>query len=182
MNPGADGSPVFAFEIQLEPASGAAHAGFGEITCVALLLELVVAAELASGVESAFAFHTQPLTATSVITSPNFFTICCLRKNKRDVLAEIASNHTGIMQVGRQLVACTHSTYQPRSSSAVNWFSPEWQSCVWSLTSHTCATLFVISDTWRQPHLEPLPAWTFARRVSLFLRRSLRAAAVRRGD
>src|SRR5580704_14714755 len=126
MNPGADGSPVFAFEIQLEPASGAAHAGFGEITCVALLLELVVPVELASGVESAFAFHTQPLAAISVITSPNFFTICILRKTKRNVLAETASYHLGMMQVGRQLVACTHSTYQARIRSALDWFSPEW--------------------------------------------------------
>jgi hypothetical protein len=93
MNPGADGSPVFAFEIQLEPASGPAHAAFGEITCVALLLELVVAVELASGVESAFAFHTQPLTAISVITSPNFFTICFLRCNSCNLLTQTISNH-----------------------------------------------------------------------------------------
>jgi hypothetical protein len=93
MNPGADGSPVFAFEIQLEPASGPAHAGFGEITCVALLLELVVAVELASGVASAFAFHTQPLTAISVITSPNFFTICFLRCNSCNLLTQTISNH-----------------------------------------------------------------------------------------
>jgi hypothetical protein len=75
----------------------------------------VVAVELASGVESAFAFHTQPLAAISVITSPNFFTICFLRKNKRNVFAQITRNHTGTMQVGRQLVACTHSTYQLES-------------------------------------------------------------------
>jgi hypothetical protein len=39
-----------------------------------------------------------------------------------------------------------------------------------SLNSHACATLFVISDTKRQPLLEALRAWIFAQRASLFLR------------
>jgi hypothetical protein len=135
MNPGADGLPVFAFEIQLEPASGPAHAGFGEITCVALLLELVVAVELASAVESAFAFHTQPLAAISVITSPNFFTICFLRKNKPNVLAPITSYHTGIMQVGRQPAACAHWTYQPASPAQSTVFPREGNCASHSLDS-----------------------------------------------
>jgi hypothetical protein len=79
-NPADDGLPVFVYEIQLEPGSGAAHAGFGEITCVALLVEFVVAVELATDVESARALSKQPLAATSIITRPNFFTICFLRR------------------------------------------------------------------------------------------------------
>jgi hypothetical protein len=79
VNPADDGLPVFVNEIQLDPGSAAAHAGFAEITCVALPLELVVAVELTSCCESAFAFCTQPIAAISIIASPNFFTICFLR-------------------------------------------------------------------------------------------------------
>jgi hypothetical protein len=87
VNPGADGSPVFANEIQLEPASGAAHAGFPEITCVALLLELVVAVELATNAESARVFSTQPLAPINRITRLNFFTISFLRGTRNNCLA-----------------------------------------------------------------------------------------------
>jgi hypothetical protein len=94
-NPADDGSPVFVNEIQLEPASGAAQAGFGEITCVALLVEFVVAVELTTDVESARAFNMQPLAAISIITSPNFFTICFLRRIQANRAAQTIVSDTG---------------------------------------------------------------------------------------
>jgi hypothetical protein len=75
------------YEIQLEPGSGAAQAGFGEIACVALLVEFVVAVELASNVESARAFSMHPLAPINRITMPNFFTICFLRRTQGNRLA-----------------------------------------------------------------------------------------------
>src|SRR5450432_3537943 len=52
--PGSDVSPVSAYETQLEPASGPAHAEFPTMFCVALPESLVVfVAELATAVLSA---------------------------------------------------------------------------------------------------------------------------------
>jgi len=73
-NPGSDVFPVSAYEIQLEPASGPAHAEFPTMSCVALPeLFVVVVAELASVVLSAFAAITQQPLAK--IRIANFFNI-----------------------------------------------------------------------------------------------------------
>jgi hypothetical protein len=74
IKPGAEGAPVFANEIQLEPASGSAQAGFREITWVALPLLFVVAVELASCTVSALAVIRQALAASNRTTKLSFFT------------------------------------------------------------------------------------------------------------
>ena len=95
VNPGADGLPVFANEIQPEPGSGAAHAGFREITWVALAVEFVVAVELATDVESARASSMQPLAAIKRIARPNSFTICILRRIQGNIAAFTIASDSG---------------------------------------------------------------------------------------
>jgi len=79
-NPGSDGLPVSAKEIQFEPASAPAQAGFDDIFCVALPeLLLVLLAELSSDEESALAVKKQPLATTAKANVISFFILCCLR-------------------------------------------------------------------------------------------------------
>jgi hypothetical protein len=73
-NPGADGSPVFAKDTQLDPANGPAHAGWGVMFCVGKAELLVVSeAELLIDVTvSALTTIRQPLNATN---KASFFNI-----------------------------------------------------------------------------------------------------------
>jgi|SRR5580704_2144641 hypothetical protein len=80
VNPGVDGLPVLAKEIQVEPGRAAAQAGFAVMSWVALPeLLTVLMAELSIGVESALIVKKQPLARTAKAKVANFFIIWSLQ-------------------------------------------------------------------------------------------------------